>query len=211
MIGKTIQPTRAELLALKRTIQVAEKGHRLLKLKRDVLILELIRIAKEARRVNLVLEEHYQGALDTISIAQMMEGSLGLAIVAISVEDSPELFRSFRNVMGMRLPVFEARGVQKDLAVRGYSLLSTSSVIDEAAEAFEDLTTLIISHAAQLAAIRILTDEITRLKRRVNALEFMLIPELYRERDAMIMQRDELEREELSRIFWVKRRKGNRS
>jgi len=204
----SIQATRSELLAVKRRIIIAERGHRLLKMKRDVLILELIRIAKDARQTMLQLEKEYRTSLDTLAVAQMMEGSIGIAIVAFSVETVPELKPGTRNVMGMRLPVYSSTGVKKELANRGYSLISTSSVIDEAAEAFEGLTTLLI-HAAELeAAVRILTAEITRLRRRVNALEFSVIPELYRIRDTITSQRDELEREELSRIFWMKKKRA---
>jgi V/A-type H+-transporting ATPase subunit D len=210
MMQDTIQPTRAGLMAVRRKLAVAEKGHRLLKLKRDVLILDLIRIAKEARKVNALLEQHYRGALDTLAVAEMMEGSLGIEIVAISVEESPVITPGIRNIMGMRIPVFDAKGVKKELATRGYGLSGTSSVIDEAAEAFEDLTALVIRHAEQVAALQILTTEIIRLKRRVNALEFKIIPELMIARDTIIMQRDEMEREELSRIFWIKNKKDGR-
>ena len=210
MMQGRIQPTRSELLAIKRRILIAERGHRLLKMKRDVLILELIKIAKNAQETTRILEQQYRSSLDTLAVAQMMEGSLGIAIVAISVEISPELMVGSRNVMGMRLPVFSSKGVKKELAERGYSLISTSSVIDEAAESFEDLTALLIHSAEQQAAIRILTDEITRLRRRVNALEFAVIPELYSLRDAITFQRDELEREETSRIFWMKKKRGMR-
>ena len=62
--------------------------------------------------------------------------------------------------MGMHLPIFSARGVKKDLATRGYGLIGTSSVIDEAAEAYEEFTDLVIRYAEQVAAIQILTTEI---------------------------------------------------
>ena len=170
MMQDTIQPTRAGLQAVRRRLLIAEKGHRLLKLKRDVLILELIRIAQEARQLNTRLERHYRGALDTLAVAQMMEGSIGMEIVAISVEEAPEISPGNRNVMGMKLPVFPFTGVKKELATRGYGLIASSSVIDEAAEAFEDMTSLVILHAEQVAALQILTTEIIRLKRRVKAL-----------------------------------------
>jgi V/A-type H+/Na+-transporting ATPase subunit D len=210
MIFSDIQPTGAGLLAVKRKIQIAEKGHRLLRLKRDVLILELIKTAKGAHMSRGVLEERALHARGTIATAQMMEGTLGLTIVAISVEETPEIHPGTRNVMGMHLPLLTATGVKKDLATRGYGLIGTSSIIDEAAEAYEDLTDLVIHYAEQVAAIQILTTEIIRLKRRVNALEFRVIPELYRIRDDITLRKDELEREGLSRIFWVKNRKGSR-
>ncbi len=138
MIFSDIQPTGSGLQLVKRKIQIAEKGHRLLKLKRDVLVLDLIKIAKDAHHLKGLVEERYRKARDTIAIAQMMEGSLGLTIVAISVEETPEILAGTRNLMGMRLPVFTSKGVKKELAMRGYGLIGTTSVIDEAAEAYEE-------------------------------------------------------------------------
>jgi V/A-type H+/Na+-transporting ATPase subunit D len=209
MIFSDIQPTGAGLLAVKRKIQIAERGHRVLKLKRDVLILELIRVAKETHQLRSSLEDHSLRAQNTLAIAQMMEGTFGLTIVAISVEGIPQIRAGSRNVMGMRLPVYAASGVKKDLATRGYGLIGTSSVVDEAAEEYEALTDTVIRYAEQVAAIQVLTSEIIRLKRRVNALEFRVLPELYEVRDMIILRKDELEREGLSRIFWVKNRKGS--
>jgi len=209
MMQGDIQATRAGLQAVRRKIQIAEKGHRLLRLKRDVLILELIAIAKRSRQSERALGALIGSARETLAIAKMMEGSLGLVIVSISIEEMPEIRAGTRNVMGMRLPVFTATGVRKELARRGYGLIGTTSVIDEAAEAYEDLTEAIVRHAEILAAIQILTAEILRLKRRVNALEFRVIPGLYAVRDAIALRRDEMEREEHSRIFWVKKRNAS--
>jgi len=139
----------------------------------------------------------------------MMEGSTGVLLVSLSIEEVSEIHSGLRNVMGVQLPFFSARGVRKELAVRGYGLTGTSSVIDEASEAFEDLTGLIIAYGELIAAIQLLTAEIIRLKRRVNALEFNLIPALAAIRDKIVLRRDELEREELSRIFWIKKRKAH--
>lgn len=100
----------------------------------------------------------------------MMEGTLGPDHCRDLCRRDPEIQPGTRNIMGMQLPVFVASGKKKDLATRGYGLIGTSSVIDEAAEVYEDLTVLIIRHAEQVAAIQALTNEITRLKRRVNAL-----------------------------------------
>jgi V/A-type H+-transporting ATPase subunit D len=209
MIFSDIQPTSAGLQLVKKKIRIAEKGHKLLKLKRDVLVLELIKITKKAYLLKREVEEGYMHARDTMAIAHMMEGTIGLTIVALSVEETPEVQTGTRNVMGMQLPVFTAKGVKKELATRGYGLIGTSSVIDEAAEAYENLTDLAVRHAEQVAAIQKLTNEIIRLKRRVNALEYRVIPDLYGTRDEIALRKDELEREGLSRIFWVKNRNGS--
>jgi V/A-type H+-transporting ATPase subunit D len=206
MIFSDIQPTSAGLQLVKKKIQIVEKGHKLLKLKRDVLVLELIKITKKAYLLKREVEEGYVLARDTMAIA---EGTIGLTIVALSVEETPEVQTGTRNVMGMQLPVFTAKRVKKELATRGYGLIGTSSVIDEAAEAYENLIDLAVRYAEQVAAIQKLTNEIIRLKRRVNALEYRVIPDLYGTRDEIALRKDELEREGLSRIFWVKNQKGS--
>ena len=116
MMQGDIQATRAGLQAVRRKIQIAEKGHRLLRLKRDVLILELIAIAKRSRQSERALGALIGSARETLAVAKMMEGSLGLVIVSISIEEMPEIRAGTRNVMGMRLPVFTATGVRKELA-----------------------------------------------------------------------------------------------
>ncbi len=207
MIAGDSKATRAELQAVRKKIILAKEGHRLLKLKRDVLVLELVKIARSAHATKERLDSAKRSAEDTLAIAQMMEGSTGVMLVSLSIEEVPEIHQGLRNVMGVRLPVFTARGVEKDLSLRGYGLTGTSSVIDEASEAFENLTRLIITHGEQVAAIQLLTAEIIRLIRRVNALEFKVIPDLTAGHDAIVLRRDELEREELSRVFWIKKRK----
>ena len=207
MIPSDIKATRAELQAVRKKIILANEGYRLLKLKRDVLVLELVKIAHSARDTKSRLDAAVRDAESTLAIAQMMEGSTGVLLVSLSIEEAPEIIPGLRNLMGMRLPVFTPKGVKKELSVRGYGLIGTSSVIDEAAETFEELTGLIIRYAEQIASIQILTTEIIRLKRRVNALEFRVIPDLVSIRDAIVLRRDELEREETSRIFWIKKRK----
>jgi len=96
--------------------------------------------------------------------------------------------------------------VKKSLVNRGYGLLGTTSVIDEAAEAFEELVDKIIEAAEIETALKRLLDEIESTKRRVNALEFKVIPELTEAGDFIKMRLDEMEREELFRLKKIKAR-----
>ena len=89
-------------------------------------------------------------------------------------------------------------------------MLGTSSVIDEAAEEYERLVAAIIRAAEVGGAIHLIADEIGRTRRRVNALERRVFPSLIAARDRVIRRRDELEREEFSRLFWIKKRKDER-
>jgi V/A-type H+-transporting ATPase subunit D len=108
--------------------------------------------------------------------------------------------------MGVVVPEIEASSVRKGVLDRGYGMLGTSAVIDEAAEAFEDLVEAIIEAAEIETTMKRLLDEIESTKRRVNALEFKVIPELTEARDFIKMRLDEMEREELFRLKKIKAR-----
>lgn len=204
---RDVAPTRAELLALRKRFILVEHGHRVLKMKQDVLLLELSRLIAEVRTRRQAVSASYARARRSISIAQMMEGSVGILIAALSVEDPQEVMVSRRNVMGLSLPVFAAPDAIRPLEERGYGLPASGSVIDEAAEEYERLVVAVVSAAETEGALRRVADELRRTRRKVNALEKRVIPDLIATRDRIIAQRDELEREEFSRLFWIKKRK----
>ena len=85
---RDVAPTRAELLALRKRFILVEHGHRVLKMKQDVLLLELSRLIAEVRTRRQAVSASYARARRSISIAQMMEGSVGILIAALSVEES---------------------------------------------------------------------------------------------------------------------------
>lgn len=204
---RDVAPTRAELLALRKRIILVEHGFRVLKMKRDVLLLELSRLIAEARTRRQAVSESYARARRAISIAQMMEGSVGIRIAAVSVENPQAVVVSRRNVMGLSLPVLAAPDAIRPLEERGYGLPATGSVIDKAAEEYERLVEAVVRAAETESALRRVADEVERTRRKVNALEKRLIPDLIATSDRIIAQRDELEREEFSRLFWIKKRK----
>ncbi len=101
--------------------------------------------------------------------------------------------------------------IKKTLEQRGYGLLGTSSVIDDAADAYEDLLEAIITSAELEGGVKHLLDEIERTRRRVNALEFKVIPELEEIRRLIEDQRDEMERQEWTRLRRIKKIKAKRT
>lgn len=113
MMAGSANATRAELLAVRKKIILANEGHRLLKLKRDVLVLELMKLARDAHTTRERVDSAWRVAGDTLAIAQMMEGSTGVLLVSLSIEEVPEIHAGLRNIMGVRLPFFTARGVRE--------------------------------------------------------------------------------------------------
>ncbi|MEG3055668.1 MAG: V-type ATP synthase subunit D [Methanoculleus sp.] len=206
MALRDIKPTRSELIALKRRIKLSERGYNILKMKRDGLILEFFKILQDAKESRGELVERYTRAMEVIALAETVEGAIGVKSAAFSTAEIPAISVASKNIMGVVVPEIEASSVRKGVLERGYGILGTSAVIDEAAEAFEDLVEAVIEAAEIETTMKRLLDEIESTKRRVNALEFKVIPELTEARDFIKMRLDEMEREELFRLKKIKAR-----
>jgi V/A-type H+/Na+-transporting ATPase subunit D len=204
MALRDIKPTRSELINLKRRIALSERGYKILKMKRDGLILEFFKILAEAKDTRGELLEKYQHAVGMMALANTVEGAIGVKSAAFSVQEVPQIKLMSKNIMGVVVPEIEASKVKKSVVDRGYGVLGTTSVIDETALAFEDLLEAIIESAEIETTMKKLLEEIESTKRRVNALEFKVIPELTEARDFIKMRLDEMEREELFRLKKIK-------
>ena len=206
MALRDVKPTRSELINLKRKIRLSERGYNILKMKRDGLILEFFRVLDEAKTTRGALEEKYGKAVGMIALSNTVEGTLALKSAALSVKEIPTIQLKSKNIMGVVVPEISSSKVKKGLLERGYGLLGTTSVMDETASSYEDLVEAIIRSAEIETTMKKLLDEIESTKRRVNALEFKVIPELTEARDFIKMRLDEMEREELFRLKKIKAR-----
>ena len=204
MAIRDIKPTRSELIALKRKIKLSERGYTILKMKRDGLILEFFNVLDKAKTCREDLQEKFRKAARMSDLANTVEGSISLKAAAFSVKETPSIVLKPKNIMGVVVPQIEASKVRKGLFDRGYGLLATSSVMDETATAYEELVDSIVRSAEIETTMKRLLDEIESTKRRVNALEFKVIPELTAARDFIKMRLDEMEREELFRLKKIK-------
>ncbi len=206
MALRDIKPTRSELINIKRKIKLSERGYNILKMKRDGLILEFFKVLEEAKNTRGELQEKYRAASQMIALSNTIEGTISLKAAAFSVKETPEITVKPRNVMGVVVPEITSKKVRKQLLERGYGLLGTSPVLDETADAYESLVDSVVRSAEIETTMKKLLDEIESTKRRVNALEFKVIPELTAARDFIKMRLDEMEREELFRLKKIKAR-----
>src|SRR6266496_6031146 len=145
MVLAEYKPTRSQLLQLRRTRRMAERGHRLLKLKRDALIVEFFRVLERAKTLRSRLAEKYRVAEQRIAIARAIEGSIGVRSAALALTETPTLDLKTKNVMGIIVPKIDAKSVRKTIDQRGYGIVGTSPRIDEAAEAYENLVEDVIT------------------------------------------------------------------
>jgi V/A-type H+-transporting ATPase subunit D len=206
MALRDIKPTRSELINLKRRIALSERGYKILKMKRDGLIIEFFKVLETAKDTQSNLQKKYERAIQMMAFANTVEGAIGVKSAAFSVQEVPDITLASKNIMGVVVPEIESSKVKKSLVDRGYGLLGTTSAIDEAASSYEDLVDAIIESAEIETTMKKLLDEIESTKRRVNALEFKVIPELTEARDFIKMRLDEMEREELFRLKKIKAR-----
>ena len=201
-----VKPTRSELIQLKNRIKLSERGHKLLKMKRDGLILEFFKILNEARNVRTELDAAYERSKEKINLASAVNGVVEVRSTAFTAKESPEISLSGKNIMGVVVPKISSTGVRKQLYERGYGIIGTNSYIDEAADAYEDLVEKIITAAELETTMKRLLDEIEKTKRRVNALEFKVIPELIAAMKFIRFSLEEMERENTFRLKRVKAR-----
>lgn len=204
MAIQDVKPTRSELIDLKKKIKLSEGGHKLLKMKRDGLILEFFEILEKAKSIRAELDDQFNVSMEKVNIAKSVEGIVTVKSTAFSFKDTPSLEVQSKNVMGVVVPKIESSSVRKHINDRGYGIIGTSSRIDEAVDTYEVLVEKIILAAEIETTIKKLLDEIEKTKRRVNALEFKVIPELTEARDFIMLRLDEMERENTFRLKRIK-------
>ena len=200
-----VKPTRSELLQVKKKIALADSGYKLLKKKRDGLIIEFFKILKKARNVRQELSEEYKKALSKINVARAVDSDLQIKSAALSIEQRPQVEIEAKNVMGVKIPSLKSGKVEKTLFERGYGILSSTSKIDESAESYEKVVEKLISTAEIEITLKRLLNEIEKTKRKVNALEQITIPLLNSDAAYIRFRLEEMERENFSKLKMLKK------
>jgi V/A-type H+-transporting ATPase subunit D len=173
-------------------------------MKRDGLILEFFEILSKAKDVRTELDAAYEDASRMIGIANAVDGTITVKSTAFALQSKPEIELESRNIMGVVVPKIESSSVKKSINERGYGILGTSSYTDEAADAYELLVEKIILAAEIETTMKKLLDDIEKTKRRVNALEFKVIPELQESMTFIRLRLEEMERENTFRLKRIK-------
>ena len=199
-----VKPTRTELLGIKKKIAISESGHELLKIKMEGLILNYFKILDEAKVLRTNLKLMHEEARQNIIIASTVEGALAVKTASFALAAHPEVTVSSRNIMGVTVPVIHGTTVRRKIEERGYGIIGTSPYISDAARSYEKLLELIIKAAEVETTLKKLLDEIEKTKRRVNALEFRVIPQLKEAERFIELRLEEMERENTFRLKKIK-------
>ncbi len=202
---KKVSTTRMELLARKAQIALAAQARDLLEKKRTALMRELLQEADIALERSDVLQQAAADAHRALARANATAGPEAVRSAALASRARLSLQVDTANVMGVRVPRIEQKSVARSVLGRGYSLAGTSITIDEAASAFEVKVDAIIQLAESELRLTRLAAEVQQTSRRLNALDYMLIPSLEGECDYIKVALDERERSERFRLKLVKR------
>lgn len=198
-------PTRMELTRLKKKLVTAVRGHKLLKDKRDELMRQFLDLAKENMELRKAVEEGIRKANANFVTAKasMPEEALHTALMAPKQEVYLEAER--KNVMSVEIPVFEYRTRTADPNdIYSYGFAFTSGDLDDAVRSLADVLPQMLELAEKEKACQLLAAEIEKTRRRVNALEHVMIPETQESIRYITMKLDENERSSQIRLLKVK-------
>lgn len=199
-----INPTRMELLSLKNRTKLAVKGHGLLKEKRDALIKEFFDILDRVKGVREAAERSLKEANEALLEAQIAMGDLAVRKASLSVKESIDVDIKSRSVMGVSVPVTNVKMKERSIIDRGYSFSDTTIQLDEAAKKFEESIKFLIELGEVEKTIFLLAEEIEATKRRVNALEHIMIPRFENTEKYIDMRLQEMERENFVRLKMIR-------
>ena len=195
-----IKPTRSELIKLKGRIKQTKNGYKLLKMKRDGLFHEFRQLLAEMIEAKREITEAFRLAKQRIDLANAIEGGLAVRAAAIANSAHPEVEVERRNIMGVVVPSVSGTNLKSTFSERGVGFIGSSPYIDEASDSFSELIEKIVKAAEMEATLKRLLEEIEATKRRVNALEFKVIPELEEAKVFIQLRLEEMEREETFRL-----------
>lgn len=203
-----VSPTRMELIDINKKIKLAKKGHKLLKEKRDSLVTEFFGVVDKAKGARASLSETMSKAYPDLITAEALSGTANVESIAATVPEKGRLEITSRNIMGVRIPKIELVENKEAAQWRNQgSVAFTSTKLYEAAEKFDAAYFGMVKLAETEETIRRLGDEIKKTKRRVNSLEYIMIPRLVNTKRYITARLEEMERESFFRLKMVKRKK----
>ena len=205
MAATQVNPTRMELTRLKKKLKTAVRGHKLLKDKRDELMRQYLDLVRENMALRLKVEEGIKNANRNFVIAKagMSEQTLHTALMAPKQEVYLECGR--KNVMSVDIPVFQYKTRTADANdIYSYGFAFTSNDLDDAVKSLADILPEMLKLSETEKACQLMAAEIEKTRRRVNALEHVVIPQTEQNILYITMKLDENERSTQIRLMKVK-------
>ena len=205
MPSTTINPTRMELTRLKGRLRTAQRGHKLLKDKRDELMKQFMEMVRENRALRRRVEEQLMRAQSSFTVAAAVMSPEMLEQSLLYPKQSVELDMSFQNIMSVDVPHYHFKTKSQDPGeVYPYGFAQTSGELDDAVDAMSQVFADMLKLAEVEKTSQLLAQEIEKTRRRVNALEYVKIPQMQENIKYITMKLDENERANTIRLMKVK-------
>ena len=205
MAGKQVIPTRMELTRLKKRLMTARRGHKLLKDKRDELMKIFLETVKENKALRRKIEERLKNLHSSFTVAAAVSSREIMEEALVYPKTEGELSVSYKNVMSVVVPEYSYKITKaQGASPYGYGFAFTSGELDNAICELDDILPDLMRLAEVEKQSQMLADEIEKTRRRVNALEYIMIPDLQAGIKTIVMKLDENDRGNTTRLMKVK-------
>ena len=205
MPSATVNPTRMELTRLKGRLKTATRGHKLLKDKRDELMKQFLEVMRKNKALRAKVEAGLEEANAAFTVASAVMSPEMLEQALLYPKQSVELDMTFQNVMSVNVPVYQFKTRSDDAGeIYPYGFATTSGELDGAVEALSGVFQDMLKLAEIEKTSQLLAEEIEKTRRRVNALEYVKIPQMEEAIQYITMKLDENERANTIRLMKVK-------
>lgn len=204
MAKLNVNPTRMEMTKLKRQLKTATRGHKLLKDKLDELMKQFLEIVKENKRLREEAESALENAYKNFIIARAVLSQEYLGEALMMPRQSVQVEVSKKNIMSVNVPVFDFQTENNQEEIYPYGLAFTSGELDSAMESFSSAMEPLLRLAESEKSAQLLAQEIEKTRRRVNALENVMIPNYQETIKYIAMKLEENDRASTTRLMKVK-------
>ncbi len=205
MANTVVNPTRMELTRLKGKLKTAQRGHKLLKDKRDELMKQFLDTVRELRALRSQVEQDLMRAHSSFTVASALMSAQAMEQALMYPKQSVELTMTFQNIMSVNVPVYHYQTRTDDTGdIFPYGFAATSGELDAAVSALGEVFQNMLKLAETEKAAQLMAEEIEKTRRRVNALEYVVIPNTQENIRYITMKLDENDRSTTTRLMKVK-------
>lgn len=205
MANIMVNPTRMELTRLKGKLKTAQRGHKLLKDKRDELMKQFLDTVREVKSLRAEVEEDLKTVHGSFTVASALMSSQAMEQALMYPKQSVELTMTTRNIMSVNVPFYDFHTrTQSDSDIYPYGFAATSGELDTAVDALGKVFRKMLKLAQIEKAAQLMAQEIEKTRRRVNALEYVMIPNTQESIRYITMKLDENDRSTTTRLMKVK-------
>ena len=205
MAATVVNPTRMELTRLKGKLKTSIRGHKLLKDKRDELMKQFLDVVREVRQLRAEVEQELMKVHGSFTVASALMSGAAMEQALMYPKQSVELDMTFKNVMSVSVPTYHYKTRTDDSGdIFPYGFANTSGELDSAVESLGAVFQSMLKLAQIEKTAQLLAEEIEKTRRRVNALEYVVIPQTQENIRYITMKLDENDRSTTTRLMKVK-------